>query len=154
MCSTRRCAARGPYLQQLHLAEGGPLHTQPCAHLAQPAGQQEQQPVERRKSNQVHSWWGLGVSCRGWIIWRPPTDPCPLPSAAYPTPSASPRVFLHPGLGGCGTPEAHWAPPSSSLCKPSRTRLCPGVMASGAAGRNPTSGFLTQHPLALSLRHQ
>lgn len=34
-----------PYLQQLHLAEAGPLQTQPCAHLAHPAGQQEQQPV-------------------------------------------------------------------------------------------------------------
>ena len=38
--------------QQLHLSEA-PLQMQPWAHLAQPTGQQEQQPVER---------WGKQVS--------------------------------------------------------------------------------------------
>ena len=33
--------------QQLHLSEA-PLQMQPWAHLAQPAGQQEQQPGEER----------------------------------------------------------------------------------------------------------
>ena len=63
MCSTPRCAAGGPYLQQLHLAEGGPLQTQPCAHLAHPAGQQEQQPEEgeKNKSGTFPGEGGVGV---------------------------------------------------------------------------------------------
>lgn len=48
--------------QQLHLSNDAPLQTQPWAHLAQPTGQQEQQPgkEERRQFKQAHPNSRLG----------------------------------------------------------------------------------------------
>ena len=46
--------------QQLHLSEA-PLQTQPWAHLAQPTGQQEQQPVEGKGAEALMSAWDSGL---------------------------------------------------------------------------------------------
>ena len=45
---TARAGSPGYQAQQLHLTKA-PLQTQPWAHLAQPTGQQEQQPGEERR---------------------------------------------------------------------------------------------------------
>lgn len=157
MCSTSRCAAGGPYLQQLHLAEGGPLQTQPCAHLAHPAGQQEQQPGEEGKISQRCSRGSQGG------VWGALQEMAGLETSHQPTSSSFSslpfaHVFLHTGLAlgrQQETPGAHRVPPSSPLCRPSHSWLSQGSMAAEAAGRNPSARFtLGRNPLALSLRCQ
>ena len=56
----RRAGSPRLQAQQLHLSEA-PLQTQPWAHLAQPTGQQEQQPGEGKGVEALMSAWDSGL---------------------------------------------------------------------------------------------
>lgn len=138
-----------PYLQQLHLAEGGPLQTQPCAHLAHPAGQQEQQPVgeTKKKKNQGHSpevsGWGSGsltVLETSHVFVLFPFSSIPILDSVFQGGCAA-RAGTGQAGGECGTPRGS---PSPSLCKPSMHTALLWMTASGAPRRNPSAGF--PHP--------
>lgn len=72
----------GPHWQQLHfsasaLAPSSPLHTQSLAHFSHPAGQQEQQPVDKmcvcvRGRTYVPSLMSASVSIKGQrkAVWE------------------------------------------------------------------------------------
>lgn len=129
LAAPRSARCGGCYLQQLHLAEGGPLQTQPCAHLAHPAGQQEQQPGGKRDI--------LGVKgCSGMLGCHHP-PPCidvvmaghhPQPHLAVSPPSLGtfprhhypcrPPSTLLPTLSVCGadTGQAECIPVLVPLC--------------------------------------
>lgn len=126
MRGTPRCAAGSPHLQQLHLAEGGPLQTQPCAHLAHPAGQQEQQPVKREKNELGGSQgeiWGGPVG-GGWSGNLPPSL-VHSPFSSIPILAMSPRVVLHQGRAG--PPRAHQGPPAPHRANPPTTAVPGGA---------------------------